>query len=148
MGHLTWYKEIGELSERLENLVEKAYREIVKDEAEEIADELIDSMGLDAVCRDIDDAISEAEDLIHESADSLATTTFDNYLLATFAPYPEYREVDEDVIKTVCYDEFSVDKAVAYYAFELWRVGIRNKLREILEEKCAGVKRSLSKIRR
>lgn len=150
MGVLTWHdKEIEELSKRLDGRVKKAYYEIVKDEAKELAEELIDSMGLDAVCRDIDDAISEAEDWIHERADRLVTYTFDNYLLATFAPYPEYQEVDEDVIGELsCGGEFSVDRVITNYAYELWRVGIRKELEEILKEKCAGVvKRSLARIR-
>jgi len=96
------------------------------------------SEGLDDICRDIDEALSYADEMIHYEADRLATAIYDNYLLATFAPYPEEQEIDETIVGDIaCSEEFSMDKAVTAYAYELWRVGIEKSLRRILREKCS-----------
>lgn len=140
MGIFTDVDEIRRLSDELGALVRKRFREVARMDAEEIAENLIEEKGLDTVCRDINNAISEASDMIHEAADTNVTYDFDNFLLATFDPYPEREEVDDYIIKeSACAEE---------YAYELWRVGIRKELEEILKEKCAGVvKRSLARIR-
>ena len=153
MTILTWHnKEIEELGSRLEGLVKRAYRELTRETAEEIANNLIEEKGLDDICRDIDEAIEEVEDQIDYEADRLSTYTFDNYLLATFAPYPESTEVDEDIIKElVCDKDFTVDKVIGTFAYELWRIGIRKELEEILKKKCEEkglLKSVLARIRR
>jgi len=151
MGIFTDVDEIRRLSDELGALVRKRFREVARMDAEEIAENLIEEKGLDTVCRDINNAISEASDMIHEAADTNVTYDFDNFLLATFDPYPEREEVDDYIIKeSACAEEpeFFVTKAAQLYAYELWRVGIRKELEEILKEKCAGVvKRSLARIR-
>ena len=87
-----------------------------------------------------------------QNADSHVIYDFDNFLIGTFDPYPEKEEVDEEVIRmAVCEErEYSpTAKAMQAYAFELWRAGIRNALKEILIEKCkkAGLlRRAASKI--
>ena len=151
MGLFTGDREILKLVEDLDIRVRKKFREIARDEAEEIAKTLIDEKGLDDVCRDIYEAISEAEDYIHESADMLVTNDFDNFLLATFDPYPERTEVDDYIIKEIaCSEEPEnfVNKTIQAYAYELWRAGIRNALKEILEERCekAGLLRRLKAV--
>ncbi len=154
MGVFTQVKEIEELTRRLESLVRKRFYEVARIDAEEIAESLIDEKGLDAVCRDIDEAISEADDKIREAADSNVTYDFDNFLLATFEPYPENQEVDDYLVKEgACAEEpeYFLNKAVQLYAYELWVAGIRNALKEVLKERCekAGLfRRSLARIRR
>jgi len=140
MGLFTDVDQIRELTNRLESLVAKRFREIAGIDAGEIAQNLINQKGLDAVCRDIDDAISEAEDMIHEVADTNVTYDFDNFLLATFDPYPERKDVDGFIIKEVACNEdpsLFVEKTMQAYAFELWKEGIKNELRKILKEMCA-----------
>jgi len=144
MGVFTQKYRIEELARELEREVHRRFREVARMSAEDIAEQLIEEKGLDDICRDIDEAISEAEDMIWEDADSNVLYDFDNYLLATFDPYPEREEVDFDVIKTTaCSEETEnvVGKAIQAYAFELWRAGIRNELRNILKEKCSKVGR-------
>ena len=143
MSLFTDYEEIDELVSKLGARIRWAYNEITRSDAEEIADELINEKGLDYVCSDIDEAISEVEDWIHEDADAHVTYTIDNYLLATFDPYPENQEVEYDLVKPfACESEAEdvVDKAVLAYAYELWRIGIRNKLKEVLKERCAALR--------
>jgi len=144
MGVFTQKERIEELARELEREIHRRFEEIVKIDAEEIAKELIDRKGLDDVCRDIEGAIIEAEPMIHYSAENNATYTFDNYLLATFAPYYEGKElVDEDIVgELACSQiEFSLDRAVSIYAVELWKGAIEEKLREILKEKCSKIGR-------
>lgn len=140
MSLFTDVDEIRELTSKLDSLVKRRFREIAKMDAEVIAEYLIEEKGLEEVCRDIDEAISEAEDWIHEDADGNVMYYFDNDLLLAFEPYPESEEVDQDIVKDiVCSGEADnfVEKAVSAYAYELWRAGIRNALEEILKEKCA-----------
>jgi len=151
MGVFTQKRDIDQLARELTNKIQRRYYDVVEDSAKEIAEELIEERGLEEICRDIDDAVSIADDRIHYEADRLATMTFDNYLLATFAPYPESEEVDQDIVgEMVCgRGEFNLDTAVTAYAYELWRTGIEKKLKEILEEKCekAGLlRRGLARI--
>jgi len=144
MGIFTDVDEIRELSSRLDGLIKKRFYEVARIDAKEIADELIEEKGLDDVCRDIDEAIAEADDRIHESADSNVIYDFDNFILATFDPYPEREEVDDYLVKEVACEEEPetfLGKAVQSYAYELWKAGIRNALREILEERCRGRRR-------
>ncbi len=136
--------KIERVFRELETLVLKEYRDTVKEDAKEIAKELIEERGLDYVCRDIYDALAEADDLIHETADSRVTYTLDNELLLLFDPYPEREQVDFDIIKEVASHaeaEDVVGTTVQAYAYELWKVGIRNALEEILKEKCKLKKR-------
>jgi len=139
MGIFTQVDEIENLVHRLDSLVKRRYREVVKRDAEYVASELIAQKGLAEVCRDLDDAIEEAEDIIHYTVETNVTYDFDNFLLATFSPYPESQEVDDEVIKEIACAENAdvfVEKALQAYAFELWKVGVRNALKEILEERC------------
>ena len=144
IGVFTQKDEIERLARELEREVQRRFEEVVRMDAEEIAERLIDEKGLDDVCRDIEEAIDEAEPMIHYSAETNATYTYDNYLLATFAPYYEGKElVDEELVGlSVCGEsEFNMDRAVTVYAFELWRGAITEKLKEILKEKCSKVGR-------
>lgn len=143
MGIFTQVDEISELTGRLGALVRRRFYEVAKMDAEEIAEVLIDERGLEEVCMDIEEALSEADDMIHESADSNIIYDFDNYLLATFDPYPENQEVDDYSVKeAACSEEpeMALTRAVQVYAYELWKAGIRNALKKILEEKCAAVR--------
>ena len=142
MGVFTQKHRIEELARELSSEVQRRYYDVVEDSAKEIAEELIEEKGLDDICRDIDEAISYADEMIHYEADRLASPIYDSYLLATFAPYPEEQEVDETIVGYIaCSEEFSMDKAVTAYAYELWRVGIEKSLRKILREKCSKVGR-------
>jgi len=134
--------EISELLSRLSDLVTKRYHKVAEMEAEEIADTLFDTMGAELVCSDIDDAISEADDYIWEKADTDTTYTLDNDLLYLVDPYPENKEVDLDLVNDIACSECKsrgdvLTKAVGAYALELWRVAIREKLREVLEKRCS-----------
>lgn len=150
MGIFTQVDEIEQLSNRLSGLVRKRFYEVARQDAEDIANELIEEMGLEEVCMDIDEAISEADDKIYEVADTNVTYDFDNFLLATFEPYPENEQVDDHLVKeNACAEdpEMVLTKAVQTYAYELWVAGIRNALKEILKEKCAGVmKRGVARV--
>jgi len=138
MGVFTQKDEIERLARELASKIQRRYYDVVEDSAKEIAEELIEEKGLDDICRDIDEAISYADEMIHYEADRLALPTYDSYLLATFAPYPENQEVDETIVgEVVCGEEFDIDRAVSVYAYELWRVGIEKSLRRILKEKCS-----------
>jgi len=152
MGVFTKMDRIDELARKLSHEVQRRYYDVVEDSAREIAKELIDEMGLSNVCRDIEEAIIKADEKIHYEADRLASSTYDSYLLATFAPYPEEHEVDETIVGDIaCAGEFDMDKAVTAYAYELWKVGIEKTLRRILKEECkrVGLLRSvLAKIRK
>jgi len=141
MGVFTQEHRIEELARELEREVQRRFREVARIDAEEIAEELIDKKGLDDVCRDIEEAIREAEPMIHYSAECNATYFYDNYLAVAFAPSDIEDEVDEELVGlSVCGEsEFNMDRAVTVYAFELWRVAITEKLREILKEKCSKV---------
>jgi len=138
MGVFTQKDEIERLARELASKIQRRYYDVVEDSAKEIAEKLIEEKGLDDICRDIDEALSYADEMIHYEADRLATAIYDNYLLATFAPYPEEQEIDETIVGDIaCSEEFSMDKAVTAYAYELWRVGIEKSLRRILREKCS-----------
>ena len=140
MGVFTQKHRIEELARELSSEIQRRYYDIVEDTAKEIAEELIEEKGLDDICRDIDEALSYADEKIHYEADRLASSTYDSYLLATFAPYPEEQEIDETIVGDIaCSGEFDMDKAVTAYAYELWRVGIEKRLRRILREKCSKV---------
>ena len=151
MGIFTEVGEIERLSSRLSELVGKKFYEVARDAAEEIAEVLIDEKGLDDICRDIDDAVSEASDMIHEAADLNVSYDFDNYLLVAFEPYLKNEKVDNYIVKEIACAEDSeifLTKAVQAYAYELWRVGIENALREVLKEKCArALRKGLARVR-
>ena len=141
MGIFTQVNEIERLANELGRLVRLRYREVVEDEAEDIAKDLVGEKGLRYVCMNIDDVIYDdyVEERIKEAADSYSTYNFDNALLATFDPYPEMKEVDDyfiyDLVST-SKPENVVDTTIGAYAYELWRVGIKNSLKEKLKEMC------------
>ena len=141
MGIFTRVDEIERLANELGRLVRLRYREVVEDEAEDIAKDLVEEKGLKYVCMNIDEAIEDedVEERINEAADSHSTYNFDNALLATFDPYPERKEVDDyfiyDLVST-SKPENVVDTTIGAYAYELWRVGLRKALKEKLKEMC------------
>lgn len=142
MGIFTDVERIERLDNELRREVRKRFWGTAKDYAEEIAEYLIEEKGLDDVCRDIDEAISEAEDYIHEDADTAVTYTYDNWLLALYAPVEIEEQIDEDLVKySVCEEkpEYFMDRTITLYAYEIWREGIRMKLKEILKDRCAKV---------
>jgi len=141
MGVFTQVDRIDELARELQREVQRRFWEVVESDARVIAEELISEKGLDDVCRDIDEALDNAEPHIHYMAESNATYYIDNWLLATFAPREAEDLVDEELVRlSVCEkEEFSMDDAVTIYAIDMWRNAIREKLKEILREKCAKV---------
>ena len=102
MGVFTQKHRIEELARELLSEIQRRYYDVVEDSAKEIAEEIIEEKGLDDICRDIDEAISYADEKIHYEADRLASSTYDSYLLATFAPYPEEQEIDETIVGEIC----------------------------------------------
>ena len=141
MGVFTQVDEIERTARELRRIVLKRYREVVEDEAEDIAKDLVEEKGLRYVCMNIDEAIEseDVEERINEAADSYSTYNFDNALLATFDPYPEREEVDDyfiyDLVST-SKPENVVNTTIGAYAYELWRVGLRKALKEKLKEMC------------
>ena len=141
MSLFTDDERINTLVNELSGLVTKRFYEVAKRDAKEIADELLEEYDLSDICTDIDDFISEnADTYIHEDADANVINDFDNFLLATFEPYPENEEVDDYIVReAACSEEPSIflEKAVQAYAYELWYNGIKNALKEYFEELCS-----------
>ena len=141
MSLFTNDERINTLVNELSELVNRRFHEIAKIDAKDLAEDLLESYKLSEICVDIDDFISTAaSDKICEVADTDITYDFDNFLLATYDPYPESREVDEYAIRDIaCSEEPSMflTKAVQAYAYELWCQGIKNALKEYFEELCS-----------
>jgi len=130
---------ISELLRQLDRKVVQRFDRVAEIDAEEIARDVIDDLGLDAVCSDIDGAIQYAEDegIIHNAATSNTTYDADNELLYMFAPWPEKNEVDLDEVAEVAKNSDNpVEEGIANYAYQLWVAAIKKSLKKVFEEKC------------
>jgi len=140
MGIFTQVDEIENLARRLSSEVTRRFYRVTEERAKELAEELIESKGLQSVCADIDEAIEGIRDAIHYDAEIYSTYTYDNYLLVSSIPYSEKEEAEEymDIIRErACSDEyFHVDSAIHDFAYYIWYTNIKNELRKLLEEKC------------
>ena len=124
--------------------IQKKFRKVAKEKADEIADKLIIELGLDEICHDIDEVINMHRGYIDWEVNELTESPFDNYLVAFFEPTTQETPIDQAVIgQNICeylceerrFDKF-VDKTIEEFAEEIWRTEIIENLRSILEEKC------------
>jgi len=124
-------KEYNELHSK----VIREYRRIARVDAEDILEDIKDELDWEYICEDPNRVVDEADDKVHEKADTNVTYTFDNWLLSMVDPYPENQEVDEYFVKQAACEE-GLDQAVTVYAYELWEAAIKDALVDLVKDRC------------
>jgi len=104
-------------------------KEFVEEESEEvareIAKEIFANLDPNSLSRDVDDLVSEYEDLIQESVDVLLTWNLDNILVA-YAYSGEYRP------ETLAGVPGTIEEYALAVAYEVWHDKIWEKVRSKL----------------
>jgi len=143
MSIFTDVPEILEAENKLCQLVKERFNRVAEIDAEDLFENLVNELGMDEVCRDPDAAIEYAEDegWIHEAADDNLIYTFDNELVRFCECAKDEVDMDEAMYiakQDICFGEKEPDWAVdSAYAYEAWKAAIKEKLREIINKKCA-----------
>jgi len=143
MSIFTDVPEIVEAENKLCQLVKKRFNRVAEIDAESIFEDLVKELGMDEVCRNPDAAIEYAEDegWIHESANDNLMYNFDNELVR-FCECAKDKVDEEEAMylakQDICSGDKEPDWAVdSAYAYEAWTAAIKDKLREVINKKCA-----------